>query len=228
MKRAFTLIELLIVVAIIAVLAAIAVPNFLEAQVRSKTARTHTDMAVTAAALRAYCSDYRRYPPNNPDLLEFAVACTTVDDATTIPTPAHSKMSWNRADNQFDFRPANRRSHTGTYRISFPLISASGDDLYLLTTPIRYFTNALMVDPFHDLKGSYISYLNINDVASSAPVEAEFELTPPGARYWLFSYGPDGDSAGAKDAKNPIRDPLTPYDPTNGTVSMGNLYHFGK
>ena len=32
---AFTLIELLIVVAIIAILAAIAVPNFLEAQVRS-------------------------------------------------------------------------------------------------------------------------------------------------------------------------------------------------
>ena len=35
MKRAFTLIELLIVVAIIAILVAITVPNFLEAQVRA-------------------------------------------------------------------------------------------------------------------------------------------------------------------------------------------------
>ena len=40
---AFTLIELLIVVAIIAILAAIAVPNFLEAQVRARVARVKSD-----------------------------------------------------------------------------------------------------------------------------------------------------------------------------------------
>ena len=61
--RAFTLIELLIVVAIIAILAAIAVPNFMEAQVRSKVSRVQNDMRTTALGLEAYCVDNGRYPP---------------------------------------------------------------------------------------------------------------------------------------------------------------------
>lgn len=62
MRRAFTLIELLIVVAIIAILAAIAVPNFLEAQVRSKVARTVSDMRTIATAIEAYAVDFNKPP----------------------------------------------------------------------------------------------------------------------------------------------------------------------
>ena len=60
--RAFTLIELLIVVAIIAILAAIAVPNFLEAQTRAKISRVKSDQRAVATALEAYHVDYNKYP----------------------------------------------------------------------------------------------------------------------------------------------------------------------
>ena len=59
---AFTLIELLIVVAIIAILAAIAVPNFLEAQVRSKVSRVKADMRSLATAIESYTVDHSKYP----------------------------------------------------------------------------------------------------------------------------------------------------------------------
>ena len=60
--KAFTLIELLIVVAIIAILAAIAVPNFLEAQTRSKISRVLADQKTIATALESYYVDWNTYP----------------------------------------------------------------------------------------------------------------------------------------------------------------------
>ena len=64
-KKAFTLIELLIVVAIIAILAAIAVPNFLAFQTRAKVSRSMADMRGIATALEAYAVDHSDYPPND-------------------------------------------------------------------------------------------------------------------------------------------------------------------
>jgi prepilin-type N-terminal cleavage/methylation domain-containing protein len=61
-SKSFTLIELLIVVAIIAILAAIAVPNFLEAQVRAKVSRAKSDMRSVRVGLEAYAVDSNHYP----------------------------------------------------------------------------------------------------------------------------------------------------------------------
>ena len=66
MKKAFTLIELLIVIAIIAILALIAVPNFLEAQVRAKVSRVYADMRTVGVAIEAYSVDWGR-PPVDTD-----------------------------------------------------------------------------------------------------------------------------------------------------------------
>ncbi len=79
--KAFTLIELLIVVAIIAILAAIAVPNFLEAQTRAKVTRTEADMRSVAVALEAYAVDHNVYVL---DKLERQAAGATAFEVGTL------------------------------------------------------------------------------------------------------------------------------------------------
>ncbi|MBD3267656.1 prepilin-type N-terminal cleavage/methylation domain-containing protein, partial [bacterium] len=61
-KQAFTLIELLIVVAIIGILAAIAVPNFLNARVRANLARVQSDQRAVSVALESYKVDNNNFP----------------------------------------------------------------------------------------------------------------------------------------------------------------------
>lgn len=60
-RKAFTLIELLIVVAIIGILAAIAVPNFLNAQLRARVARVVSDMKALSTAEEMYRLDNNQY-----------------------------------------------------------------------------------------------------------------------------------------------------------------------
>ncbi len=57
-NRAFTLIELLIVIAIILILIAIALPNFLEAQTRAKVTRARAEMRSLAIAVESYGIDH--------------------------------------------------------------------------------------------------------------------------------------------------------------------------
>ncbi|MFH1743239.1 MAG: prepilin-type N-terminal cleavage/methylation domain-containing protein [bacterium] len=59
--HAFTLIELLIVVAILGILATLAIPNLLNAQIRAKTARAKSDMKVMETALHTYRMDHSAY-----------------------------------------------------------------------------------------------------------------------------------------------------------------------
>jgi len=91
--KAFTLIELLIVVAIIAILAAIAVPNFLEAQVRSKVSRGQADMRSIATALEAYRIDYNNYVPDPVFWGWYHVPAVTVPVPLWLLTTPNSFMT---------------------------------------------------------------------------------------------------------------------------------------
>ncbi|MDK2971973.1 MAG: ral secretion pathway protein [Candidatus Sumerlaeota bacterium] len=211
-RRAFTLIELLIVVAIIAILAAIAVPNFLEAQTRSKISRVQADMRAVATALEAYAVDYNAYPPNVYDDLH----------RTNVMTMSMGKMP---------FVP---------YTLSTPIA-------YITSVPLDTFKPLIM----HDHQHSFVYYNSTNtpDGANRRTYRAIMEGHSmmqagrvPEPQWAMVSTGPDykiGTMAHeiAVDGALPIFQIMTmamptmgvpiTYDPTNGTVSDGDVARFG-
>ena len=102
----FTLIELLIVIAIISILSSIAVPNFLEAQTRAKVSRVKADMSAMTTALEVYAIDHNAYPYRRhprwesgyyaPELAtkrkDLRVLTTPVPYMTTLPIDIFEKV----------------------------------------------------------------------------------------------------------------------------------------
>ncbi|HJO22533.1 MAG TPA: prepilin-type N-terminal cleavage/methylation domain-containing protein, partial [Myxococcota bacterium] len=65
-RGGFTLIELMIVVAIIGILAAIAIPNFLRFQLKAKSSEGKTNLAAIRTAEESYYAEYGYYVSADP------------------------------------------------------------------------------------------------------------------------------------------------------------------
>jgi type II secretion system protein G len=61
-ERGFTLVELMVVVAIIALLASITIPNYVHSRAQAAVAQSEANMKQIATALELYHTDYLQYP----------------------------------------------------------------------------------------------------------------------------------------------------------------------
>jgi len=89
-QEGFTLVELMVVVAIIGVLSAVAVPNFKKYQAKSKSSEAKLQLSAAYTALQSFYSDYDTYHsclkymgynPSNESLQRFYATGFTVDPA---------------------------------------------------------------------------------------------------------------------------------------------------
>jgi len=120
-RGGFTLVEIMIVVAIIALLAAIAVPNFMRARKRSQATACKQDLRMLDAAIEQYAIENNAQPTttitfanlkayikeNSPlyynagaDTLGNTVTLSTVAAGVKVPTATYTALS-DVADNTF-------------------------------------------------------------------------------------------------------------------------------
>ncbi len=93
-EKGFSLIELLIVVAIIGILAAIAIPKMLDAIQRSRQRATMADMHSIGVGIESYYVDHNFVPTT--DFLSLITVLTSFNYIRPVPTTDH----W---DNIYDY-----------------------------------------------------------------------------------------------------------------------------
>lgn len=222
-KHAFTLIELLIVVAIIAILAAIAVPNFLEAQVRAKTSRVKSDHRTIATAMETYYIDNNVYPEQGEPT------------STTPPTITDPNRVYGREGQ----KPI-------AFRLSTPIAYLSSTESVFKDPFFSGFGQASVVNDtrYYNYSGDY-GRGRTYDAGQDGSVADFLALSAVLANingYHLRSRGPDVDyerridgwadliryrgQPGAGATGNGGIDAA--YDATNGTKSSGDITRFGR
>jgi len=212
-RSAFTLIELLIVVAIIAILAMIAVPNFLEAQTRAKVARVNNDLRSLAVAEEAYQVDWNSYTHMNtgtdsPEAFRgrwagLAELTTPVAYLTSIPRDPFGTSYY--------LSGGVRTYHYATYEIGTGAIGVGGSG-----RPYETGYNGMPSDVFEAESDGPDHFDDTIGNRPYDPSSCPFTTT-------LFPW----PTVNASDPANVSKICALCYDPTNGTVSIGEIYRVG-
>ena len=94
-RAAFTLVEIMIVVAIIGLLAAIAMPAWSRARTDSKNTTFIADLKVASAAFEQYAMEHGDFPPDaGPGVVPAGMAPYLTGMNWTAPTPLGGQWDW--------------------------------------------------------------------------------------------------------------------------------------
>ena len=211
--KGFSLIELLIVIAIISIITAIVVPNLMSANIRAKVSGVKADMGSIAIALEDYKVDYGEYPKDS----RFSRSSSYASDIIAQPNQTFDGKSGSDDGNDA----------IGLGYLVYP--KAGFEPTYLKRIAGDPFDNSGEED-WDGTSGAhnhhYLYYTG--KWSDSGPVKCTSSSDSP--QYWaLVSYGPDKqkniddyDSARAAVITGTKR-----YDSDSGITSDGDIVIIG-
>ncbi len=234
-KSGFTFIELMFIMLIVSILAAISIPNFLRAQTNAKITRAYMDMHTISLGLESYAIDHRQYPPSKYteiyDLEEIGREIQEIQEEREERYEEYPEIS------RHPHQPRIHRPHV-SYDIETPI--PEGDHANLVQKAAykgvssRHFPGNYEPIDWEILKEP-VDYLH----GMGRPFKDEFGSRHPPSYYWYYhlpsvyedrekidhtykivSQGPNMQFD-YLDLSADIQEVL--YDPTNGTVSPGDL-----